>query len=343
MKTGDVLDSWKAKEKHVAHSNCAFCPISGTYYWQADPDKNGISSRLESYTGKDDVVKLGLYVFGFIKDNFSQRENMPDKIAFLVDEIRVLERDPAKQSQFAKSLKERLTKVAYSTHGTFIDINQHYFTDDCLIFNNIHVHMQGYTRDATGELSVAATAVESRTWTDKTGKFQVVASYLSHDLAAIKLQKQDGSAISVPLTKLSAEDIKWISTCGAAAVEGLSTTKWLSKTANAKPAEGRGRVNAKSATQAKWGNTSYNNTLTQIGAKQWVEVENGTRHVNWHFTEVARNQRFVELRRKEAKPNGLIDYRVYPDHMDVKKHGKWEWVSNGRWEVEPEYAGNTKE
>ena len=103
------------------------------------------------------------------------------------------------------------------------------------------------------------------------------------------------------------------------------TGKPESKTANAsEPGTGKPPLHS------RWNNTSYNNTLSEVGAKQWLEIDNATKKVNFHFTEVERNSRFVQLKRAETGGYGQ-DYRVYADHMDFKKDEKWGWCSNGHW------------
>lgn len=57
-----------------------------------------------------------------------------------------------------------------------------------------------------------ATAVgdKPRTWTDTTGQFSVEAELVDVDGDSVKLRRNDGSIISVPLTKFSAEDKQYL-------------------------------------------------------------------------------------------------------------------------------------
>ena len=52
---------------------------------------------------------------------------------------------------------------------------------------------------------------KSRTWTSANGKFKVRATLIEHDEDQIRLEKRDGSQISVPISKLSAEDQQYLS------------------------------------------------------------------------------------------------------------------------------------
>jgi hypothetical protein len=45
-----------------------------------------------------------------------------------------------------------------------------------------------------------------REWTDSTGAFRIKAKFLSYSSGAVKLEKEDGNVITVPLERLSAED-----------------------------------------------------------------------------------------------------------------------------------------
>ena len=54
-----------------------------------------------------------------------------------------------------------------------------------------------------GQLALAG---ETRTWTDKTGKFRIEAEFVAEDDGVVTLRKEDGDEIEVPLEKLSAAD-----------------------------------------------------------------------------------------------------------------------------------------
>ena len=59
-------------------------------------------------------------------------------------------------------------------------------------------------------LPAAPEARPIRTWTDNTGSFRVEAEYISAGPAGVKLRKADGTAIVVPMDRLSPEDQAWI-------------------------------------------------------------------------------------------------------------------------------------
>jgi hypothetical protein len=65
-----------------------------------------------------------------------------------------------------------------------------------------------------GAEPVAAAAnaqVALRTWTDATGKFNVVAEFVSLEGNNVQLKRKDGTILSVPLDKLSAKDREFLS------------------------------------------------------------------------------------------------------------------------------------
>ena len=49
-----------------------------------------------------------------------------------------------------------------------------------------------------------------RTWTDKTGQFSIEAEFAGYASGKVKLRKQDGSTIEIPLDALSDADQKWL-------------------------------------------------------------------------------------------------------------------------------------
>ncbi|MDO5113083.1 MAG: SHD1 domain-containing protein [Planctomycetia bacterium] len=53
-------------------------------------------------------------------------------------------------------------------------------------------------------------AEEMRTWTDKSGKFQIEAEFLSRDGSKIRLRLANGKRTSIPIQKLSEEDREYI-------------------------------------------------------------------------------------------------------------------------------------
>lgn len=63
-------------------------------------------------------------------------------------------------------------------------------------------------------LLIAGTAsgaeLKSRTWTDTTGEFKVVAAFVEVKDGKVTLKKDAGGTISVPVAKLSKEDRTWL-------------------------------------------------------------------------------------------------------------------------------------
>ncbi|KAI9308328.1 hypothetical protein BJ944DRAFT_260437 [Cunninghamella echinulata] len=49
-----------------------------------------------------------------------------------------------------------------------------------------------------------------RTWTDRSGSFKVEAQFLGYSDGKLRLHKENGVKIDVPLEKMSAEDIRWV-------------------------------------------------------------------------------------------------------------------------------------
>ena len=63
---------------------------------------------------------------------------------------------------------------------------------------------------AKKEREAAIEAAKWRTWTDSTGQHKVEAKFGCLAFGVVKLTKRDGSAVKVPLEKLSDEDREWI-------------------------------------------------------------------------------------------------------------------------------------
>jgi alkyl hydroperoxide reductase subunit AhpC/uncharacterized cupin superfamily protein len=60
------------------------------------------------------------------------------------------------------------------------------------------------------ELKAKAKAVKARTWSDASGGFHVTAKFRGVVNGKVKLEKEDGEIVNVPLEKLSEEDQKYI-------------------------------------------------------------------------------------------------------------------------------------
>ena len=65
-------------------------------------------------------------------------------------------------------------------------------------------------RQAEKEHQEALEAAKWRTWTDSGGKHKTEAKFGGSVFGKVKLIKRDGTAVQVPLEKLSDEDRKWI-------------------------------------------------------------------------------------------------------------------------------------
>jgi len=52
--------------------------------------------------------------------------------------------------------------------------------------------------------------VESRTWTDASGEYQIEAEFVNMTAGKVKLKKVDGTTVTLPIDKLSDEDREWI-------------------------------------------------------------------------------------------------------------------------------------
>jgi hypothetical protein len=83
-----------------------------------------------------------------------------------------------------------------------------------------NVPLPGATPARGGAQAAAANAAPAfRTWTDATGKFSIEAKFVGEDGDAVRLVKQDGTELKVPLAKLSESDRKYVeSRRGPAAV-----------------------------------------------------------------------------------------------------------------------------
>jgi formylglycine-generating enzyme required for sulfatase activity len=80
----------------------------------------------------------------------------------------------------------------------------------------------------------------------------------------------------------------------------------------------------------RWRNASYNNTLRHVKGKEWAEFDNKTGKVGLHYKETARTKDYLELFCTERNQ----ELRFFADKAELKKNGKWEWVSTGYWEDE---------
>jgi len=91
-------------------------------------------------------------------------------------------------------------------------------SSDKVVFHMLDIEAAPYDavdprEDVGGSAAVAsasASARESRTWNDKSGKFSVVATFQSFEGGQVKLKKEDGTIVAVPLEKLSEADAEYV-------------------------------------------------------------------------------------------------------------------------------------
>jgi hypothetical protein len=83
---------------------------------------------------------------------------------------------------------------------------------------------------------------------------------------------------------------------------------------------------------ARWLFTPKNNaTLISLGDGEWATVLSDINELRGPFAEIGQNREYVELMRNKAEAKLPTYFRVYSDHIDAKKGGNWERVSNGHW------------
>jgi SLA1 homology domain 1, SHD1 len=93
-------------------------------------------------------------------------------------------------------------------------------SNDKLVFHTLDIDPAPYDAvdpredDGTGGAvaSASASAPQLRTWNDKSGKFSIVATFQSFEGGQVKLKKEDGAVVAVPLEKLSEGDAEYVRT-----------------------------------------------------------------------------------------------------------------------------------
>ena len=92
-------------------------------------------------------------------------------------------------------------------------------SNDKLVFHTLEIEPAPVDavdpRDENGAGGVAtasASASEPRTWNDKSGKFSITATFQSFEGGQVKLKKEDGTVVTVPLEKLSEADAEYVRT-----------------------------------------------------------------------------------------------------------------------------------
>jgi hypothetical protein len=87
----------------------------------------------------------------------------------------------------------------------FLDLT--FKRDDPKKLNEFRAYCEGLVRERDEYLE----SVEPfRTFSDKTGKFATIAKFRSSNGAVVTLEKEDGTTVDVPVSKLSDEDREWI-------------------------------------------------------------------------------------------------------------------------------------
>lgn len=94
--------------------------------------------------------------------------------------------------------------------------------------------------------------------------------------------------------------------------------------ANAK----EGNVTKENDQRKKWLNTTYNSTFIFVKDKEWTEIDNKTKQSKMSWKELSRTAEYIELYSDKKKEQ----IRLYPKKLDFLKNGKWEWLSNGKYQ-----------
>jgi len=93
-------------------------------------------------------------------------------------------------------------------------------SNDKLVFHKLDIDAVPYDaadpREENGGggaiASASASALQPRTWNDKSGKFSVVATFQAFEGGQVKLKKEDGTIVAVALEKLSEADGEYVRT-----------------------------------------------------------------------------------------------------------------------------------
>lgn len=75
-----------------------------------------------------------------------------------------------------------------------------------------------------------------------------------------------------------------------------------------------------------WENESYQTRIQQIQSGDWTEVKRNGK-LERKLKEVAKNEKFIEVLMLDRRQ----PMRLYDDHADIFKDGKWIWVAKGSW------------
>jgi len=317
-----VVEFFRGRGYRDLQADCFYCRQSGTYEWFGLSSKHTGVTTIDSYTGKNDLTGISFQFTGFTESRPSQTpENMPAVIADVAEEAQIACADESQKKQLAELIKDRATKLIYGNKGRVMPDGTTIFMEDFAVLGKLHVHIQNTKQDEVAQSHLDITAARTKTWTS--GKFSVTASYLSHDSKQVRLVKADGSEIAVPLTKLSADDKTWL----AKLLDYETRGRGLLEDAPEQGVAKRGDKSQPKGGQPQWLNTTYNNTLRHIKGKEWAEFDNSTGARGLGFVETGRTRAYLELFCPERKQK----FRIFADHSEWMKDGKWERVANGRW------------
>jgi hypothetical protein len=323
LRLGDVVDFFKTHNYRDAIGKVYFCPPCGLYLWSGLASDHTGTVVVKSYTGNVEVVGLRLQADGFIESTpGNPPENMRELIAKVSENAQaVCVGDQNTKVQFAELFAGRLTKLVYEAKGTQSSKERDVMSaEDAFLFGGLRIHLTSSYRanSSIRGLWVEISAAEHRTWADTTGKFQVAAAYLSHNSSDVTLVKEDGQQVRAPLSKLCAEDLKWLDATQHPVPDLANTNTQASKTDQAK------------RPTTRWLNTSYDTTIYQIAEGRWAERDNKTQKVKWQLKETGCDGDSIEL--YLADRDQIV--RLTATRMEIKKENRWEWLSNGKW-IEP--------
>jgi hypothetical protein len=211
-----VVEFFGAQNYKPLHGK-TFCSPRGCYHWEFGGTKGhtGVVD-IDSYTGEKDFVGMRMQIAGATFEGAGGRkEDMPALIQAVAEQAQIACADTVRRPELVKLLATRLKQVSYSTKGER-QANGCVYNEDTAIFAGLRLSMEGYLKDnGFAETTLRISAAEPREWSDKSGKFKVVADYLSQNVTSAVLIKEDGSEIKVPLAKLSDADRKWLSAAKA--------------------------------------------------------------------------------------------------------------------------------
>ncbi|PHS08276.1 MAG: hypothetical protein COA78_12950 [Blastopirellula sp.] len=78
----------------------------------------------------------------------------------------------------------------------------------------------------------------------------------------------------------------------------------------------------------RWINKTYNTIIYEDGKKGWAEQIPSSKKIKWHYRELSRTEKYIEL----YNPVQKITIRLEAKQMKLSKKGKWGFLSSGYWE-----------